>query len=82
LKKKISGASLDSEEKAEYQLFRKRIEKICEHADSNDVPVYIDAEHSWTQDIIDEFARELMIRYNKEKVIVYNTIQMYRHGAD
>ena len=42
------------------------------------VPVFIDAEETWIQDIIDEIALEMMRKYNKEKVIVFNTAQLYR----
>jgi len=34
---------------------------------------------SWIQDAIDDLTHDLMEKYNKEKVIVYNTAQMYRH---
>ncbi|NCV72256.1 MAG: hypothetical protein EBW56_03130, partial [Burkholderiaceae bacterium] len=36
------------------------------------------AEETWIQDPIDRLAIELMGVYNKEKVIVYNTYQLYR----
>ena len=56
-----------------------RINEICCKAKQMGVPVFIDAEESWVQDIIDQWAFEMMLLYNKEKCIVYNTIQMYRH---
>ena len=56
-----------------------RINEICCKAKQLGVPVFIDAEESWVQDIIDQWAFEMMLLYNKEKCIVYNTIQMYRH---
>ncbi|MBL4655597.1 MAG: proline dehydrogenase family protein, partial [Bacteroidia bacterium] len=34
---------------------------------------------SWIQDAIDDLVMQMMERYNKEKPIVYNTLQMYRH---
>ena len=43
------------------------------------IGVLIDAEESWIQDPIDRLAIELMSVYNKEKVVVYNTYQLYRH---
>jgi proline dehydrogenase len=39
----------------------------------------IDAEETWIQDPIDRLAMELMQEFNREKVVVYNTIQLYRH---
>ncbi len=56
-----------------------RILKICETAHGLNVPVFIDAEESWIQDIIDTWAFQMMCLFNKERTIVYNTIQMYRH---
>jgi proline dehydrogenase len=52
---------------------------ICEVASEKGVGVLIDAEETWIQDPIDRLAIELMTIYNKEKVVVYNTYQLYRH---
>ncbi len=38
----------------------------------------IDAEESWIQDTIDELAENLMEKYNREKPVVFHTLQMYR----
>ena len=38
----------------------------------------IDAEESWIQDPIDYISYLMMEKFNKEKVVVYNTIQLYR----
>ena len=38
----------------------------------------IDAEESWIQDIIDNLAENMMLKYNRKDVIIYNTIQLYR----
>ena len=66
LEKKNSGKQLNPSEENEFDVFKKRIEKICDFAFVNNVPVYIDAEHSWTQDIIDDLARVQMMKYNRE----------------
>lgn len=39
----------------------------------------IDAEESWVQKTIDRLALDMMHTYNKKRVIVYNTYQLYRH---
>ena len=80
LEKKNAGEQLTIPEENEFEAFKKRIEKICQYAYENNVPVFIDAEQSWTQNVIDELAREQMMKYNREKIIVYNTLQMYRTG--
>ncbi len=43
------------------------------------IGVLVDAEESWIQDPIDRLTMEMMEEFNKDKAIVYNTIQLYRH---
>lgn len=62
-----------------YQCVESRIERICQAAHDNKVPVFIDAEESWIQDTIDRIAVKMSQKYNKSEAIVYNTLQMYRH---
>ena len=56
-----------------------RVQRICQAAFDANVPVMIDAEESWIQDAIDRIAVEMMKQFNRDKAIVYNTLQMYRH---
>jgi proline dehydrogenase len=79
LEKVQSGEALSDEEKKEYKNVKKRIDAVCYAAHDKDVGVFIDAEESWIQDTIDFLVKQMMKRYNKDKVIVYNTIQLYRH---
>jgi proline dehydrogenase len=78
LEKINSKQSLTDDEKKEFEQFRNRVEKICSTGFENNVPIYIDAEQTWIQDVIDDLVREMMMKFNKEKIMVYNTIQMYR----
>ena len=73
-KKELSNA-----EQAEFDKVKSRCEKICRTAYDRNVPVMIDAEETWIQDTIDELAMDMMRLFNKERIIVYNTYQMYRH---
>ncbi|HLV41392.1 MAG TPA: proline dehydrogenase family protein [Brumimicrobium sp.] len=66
-------------ERAEFTRVVDRINDICEHAHKSDVPLFIDAEESWMQDTLDRVVEAMMAKYNKEKCIVFNTFQMYRH---
>lgn len=61
-----------------FGLLHKRIQDICSAAAQNNIMVYIDAEETWMQYIIDHFAEEMMLMFNKQKVVVFNTLQMYR----
>lgn len=69
---------LTPEEETAFQKVKQRVRAICEAGYKNNVPILIDAEETWIQDPIDQIAYEMMALFNKEKVIVYNTYQMYR----
>ena len=62
-----------------YQKLQERVDAICSQAYESDVPIFIDAEESWIQGTIDDLVYQMSLKYNKEKAIVYNTVQMYRH---
>jgi len=70
---------LTEEEKAEWQRVHDRLERICTHASQKGIGVMIDAEETWIQDPVDVLVMMLMDRYNKERAVVYNTLQHYRH---
>ncbi len=69
----------DAETKEEGEKFRNRINTLCKTAFENDIPIMIDAEDTYIQNFIDQVVIEMMQLYNKEKCIVFNTYQMYRH---
>ncbi len=66
-------------ENEEWERVRERMYRICEEAANKGVGVLVDAEESWIQDPIDRLTIEMMEAFNKEKAVVYNTIQLYRH---
>jgi proline dehydrogenase len=70
---------LSLEEKSEWLRIVARFEKVCSIAHEKDVPILIDAEESWMQDASDNLVEQMMEKYNREKAIVFNTLQMYRH---
>jgi len=70
----------DSEmEDAAWDRVKERMYAICDLATEKGVGILLDAEETWIQDPIDRLAIELMAEYNKEKVVVYNTYQLYRN---
>lgn len=71
--------TLTATEKEAFDHMKKRVDDLCKAAFEADTKILIDAEESWFQDVIDEMAYEAMSKYNREKCIVYNTYQMYRH---
>ncbi|WP_257574672.1 proline dehydrogenase family protein [Hydrobacter penzbergensis] len=63
----------------EWDRVRERMYAICGVAAEKNIGVLVDAEESWIQDPIDRLTMEMMEIFNKDKVIVYNTLQLYRH---
>ena len=78
LEKVSSGVHLSDSEKLDYLQVENRIKRICKRAFECNLPIFIDAEESWIQQAIDDLAFEMMKEFNKERAIVYNTLQMYR----
>jgi proline dehydrogenase len=69
---------LNFEEHQEWDRVVARYEAVCKLAFEKDVALLIDAEESWMQDAADELVTKMMQKYNKEKAIIFNTIQLYR----
>jgi proline dehydrogenase len=72
------GQTLTEAEQEEWNRVEERFEKVCKKAFENDISLLIDGEESWMQDAADELVARMMQKYNKQKPIVYNTLQMYR----
>ena len=73
-----SGIHDSESDDAAWIKLKERMYAICDVAATHGIGILIDAEETWIQDPIDRLAIELMGVYNKEKVIVYNTYQLYR----
>jgi proline dehydrogenase len=73
-----SKIELTESEKAEWNRVEARFDKVCSEAYQKNVPLLIDAEESWMQDAADDLVAQMMLKYNKQKAIVFNTLQMYR----
>lgn len=71
--------NLSEDEKEEWNRIVGRYHSVCKAAYDKDVPLLIDAEESWMQDAADDLIEEMMRLYNTGKVVVYSTLQMYRH---
>lgn len=70
---------LTSQEQAEWERIQQRVDLISKTAAQYDVALLYDGEESWMQDAADDLIRDMMLRYNKDKAIIYNTVQCYRH---
>lgn len=71
-------AELNAAEATEWENIRTRVENICEAAYKNNIVLLADAEESWMQGSVDALIEEMMLKYNKEKAIIFNTLQCYR----
>lgn len=68
----------NDKEKSEFDLFRSRFQMLCRASSKAGIPIFVDAEESWIQPVIDELTLEMMRELNQEKAMVFNTLQMYR----
>jgi proline dehydrogenase len=70
--------ALTPEEKDEWKRVVARYEKVSKASFEKDIPLLIDAEETWMQTAADDLIEQMMEKYNKEKVIVFGTLQLYR----
>lgn len=78
LERMSSKKKLDAKSQAKCERIHKRVADICHFAYEIGQPLFIDAEESWIQDAIDRMVTDMMEKYNKERPIIFNTIQLYR----
>lgn len=78
LEKKTAGEILSKKDELAWKRLEQRLTDICQLAAERDTPIYIDAEESWIQGVVDELAEEMMLTFNKKRAIVFTTLQMYR----
>lgn len=76
--KVTSKVTLTKEEQEEWQRVQQRVESICEAAYQNDIAVMADGEETWMQEAADDLIVKMMKKYNREKAIVFMTLQCYR----
>jgi proline dehydrogenase len=75
----LALGALTEAEKAEWDRVYQRMQRICRSAADKKVGVLVDAEETWIQDPVDVLTILMMEAYNKDRVAVFNTIQLYRH---
>jgi len=72
------GASLTSEETWEWDRIVERYEAVCREAYERNITLLIDAEETWMQKAADDLCEAMMEKYNKDRAVVFNTLQCYR----
>ncbi len=77
--KVTEGHLLTEDEQAEWERVVERYNRVAKAAFENDVPLLIDAEDFSMQKAADDLIESMMVLYNKEKAIVWGTLQLYRY---
>ena len=73
-----AGKKLSDAEQKEWDRVVERYDTISKAAKEADVPLMIDAEETWMQKAADDLVAQMMQKYNTEKPVVFNTLQLYR----
>ena len=81
LEKIQAKQALTPDEQEALARLENRVDRLCKTAHDLGLKILVDAEESWFQDVIDDMAYRAMSTYNKERCVVYNTYQMYRHDS-
>jgi proline dehydrogenase len=81
LEKIQAKQALTTDEQEALARLENRVDRLCKTAHDLGLKILVDAEESWFQDVIDDMAFRAMAIYNKERCVVYNTYQMYRHDS-
>lgn len=66
-------------ERAEWHKVRLRMMRVCEKAAEKNIGMLVDAEETWIQDPVDALVMLMMDSFNKDRAVIYNTVQHYRH---
>lgn len=70
---------LNALEMNEWERVHARMKRLCEAASKANVGFLVDAEETWIQDPVDALTMIMMDEYNRNRLVIYNTIQLYRH---
>ncbi len=81
LRKLTAKKFLKRSDRYAYAKLWRRINALCERAREYKVHLFIDAEETWIQGGIDHFTLRMMRIYNREKVVIFHTVQMYRKAG-
>ena len=79
LEKISNNEALNETEQAEWERGLARVKSVSQQAYDCEIQIYYDAEESWIQDAIDQIVIDHSKEFNKEKPIIFNTVQLYRH---
>jgi len=72
------GEKLSPTDKDAWARTEARVDRICAAATKAGASVMVDAEETWIQKPIDDLTNAMMLKYNRERCVVMNTVQLYR----
>ncbi|MFA7273971.1 MAG: proline dehydrogenase family protein [Crocinitomicaceae bacterium] len=75
--RQVAIRNVNPKDKDRMDAFISKIHTICTLAVEKNIKVYFDAEEHSTQEVYDFVVEKMMVTYNTEKVLIYNTLQMY-----
>jgi proline dehydrogenase len=75
---RIQAKNMQKGDQEQYESLKDTLEELVKRTYEAGLCIFIDAEESWVQDVIDELTYEMMRKYNNERPVVYNTYQLYR----
>ncbi|MFM9060924.1 MAG: proline dehydrogenase family protein [Bacteroidota bacterium] len=73
-----AGQTLSPNEQEHLLRGRQRVDTLLQRAYDLQCPIMVDAEETWIQSPIDQWTTEAMAKYNTQKPLIINTLQMYR----
>ena len=77
--RKVSeNIDLSVSEAEEWIRIKKRFETMCRAVSQTDnLKIMVDAEESWSHPAVDGLTEEMMVKYNKQRTVVFTTVQLY-----
>jgi len=69
---------LTNEENEEWKRLYDRFDIASKAANDKNITLLIDSEETWMQGAADTLCEQMMEKYNKERAVVFNTLQCYR----
>ena len=78
LAKISANEALSGSEQQEWARVEERVKGLCAASAAAGRRLLIDAEETWLQAAIDRLVESMMLEFNQQQPIIYNTIQMYR----
>jgi len=77
-RKVTENEELTKEEHAEWDRLYNRFDVASKAAFNKNITLLIDSEETWMQGAADTLCEQMMEKYNKERAVVFNTLQCYR----